>query len=215
KEATQMLVHLLRSESWITRMKAVETLGELEDKKATLTLIRLLRNDPESSVREWAAISLGKIGDKKALKPLASALAKDSHFEVRMEAAKALGKIKDRKAKGALVQAFYSDAEYQVSWASASALANLNDGESKKLLKELTKELVKILESEKDETVLSAAAKTLGEIGNEIAAKIMLKTMKISKELVRLEINLALGKMAKRLNYKDREEFIENIKLKS
>ena len=39
--------------------------------------------------------------------------------------------------------------------------------------------------------------------------------MKISKELVRLEIDLALGKMVKRLNYKNGEEFIENIKLKS
>jgi HEAT repeat protein len=215
KKATQPLTRLLRSNSWITRLKAVETLGELEDKKATLALIRLLRNDPESNVREWAAISLGKIGDKKAVNPLIKSLTNDPHFEVRMEAANALGKIKDKKAKDALVKAFYSDSEYQVSWASASALANLNDGESKKLLKELTKELIKVIESEEDETVLSAAAKTLGEIGNEIAAKIMLRTMKISKELVRLEINLALGKIAKRLNYKDREDFIENIKQKN
>ncbi|MGC9780944.1 MAG: HEAT repeat domain-containing protein [Candidatus Heimdallarchaeota archaeon] len=213
KQTTFLLLRSLKNHSWVTRMKAAEILGELHSRLALLPLVKLLKNDPETSVREWSVISLGKIGDKKAVKPLITALAKDPNWEVRMESAIALGSIGGKKAKNSLIKAFYSDSVYRVSWASASALAMINDGNSKKLIKELTSELTKILQTEKDETVLSAAAKTLGEIGNEIAAKTMLITMKVSKELVRLEINLALGRMAKRFNYKNKEEFIKNIQV--
>lgn len=206
------LYRLLRSSSWVTRMKAAEILGELKDKNATYLLIRALRNDSEPNVREWAAISLGKIGDRKAIRHLIFILKNEVDWEVRMEAANALGMMNGKQARIALKEIYYSDKEYRVSWAAASALAQLDKDTARPLIKDLTFTLIDILKQEKDEDMRGAAAKTLGEIGNKMAAKTMLKQMKLNKEFVRLEIDLALDKMAKRFNYKTKEEFIKNIK---
>ncbi|MHA1220309.1 MAG: HEAT repeat domain-containing protein [Candidatus Heimdallarchaeota archaeon] len=211
KKATALLLKSLPNKSWITRMKVVEILGELADKRAIYQLIRILRNDTKARVREWAAISLGKMNDKRTIKVLIQTLRKDSDWQVRVEAALALGKIGEKEAKKALMETFYNDREYQVSWASASSLGKLHDNKSKKIISQLTSELTKILIEEKDETILGAAAKTLGEIGNLTEAKLMLQTMKVSKEFVRLELNIALEKMARRFDYDSREELIQDI----
>lgn len=212
-KAVFQCIRLLRNSSWITRMKAAEILGELKDKKATLPLVRILKNDPEVSVKEWAIIALGKIKDKKAVKPLIQSLTTEEDWQIRKESALALGNIRDKNAKNALIKAFHTDKEYQVRWASASAISIINDNEeTKKLLQDLCQELLNIIKTDKDESKLSAAAKTLGDIGNIDAAKMMFKTMKVSKELVRLEINLALGKMAKRYNYQSKDEFLNKLK---
>jgi HEAT repeat protein len=99
-----------------------------------------------------------------------------------------------------------------VSWAAASALAQIDKENSKALIKELTYSLIDILQQGKDEEMLGAAARTLGEIGNKKTAKTLLQELKVNKEFVRLEIDIALDKMAKRFNYKSKEEFIKNIK---
>ena len=211
KKAPKQLLKLLRHESWITRMKATEILGEIGDKRAVNPLIRILRTDPEPSVKEWAAIALGKIREKKASKPLVASLISDPNATVRMEAAIALGLIKEKKALNPLLDAYYLDDDYRVKWAAAASLAKMDAEKSKDIIDELSANLIDVIRTEKDEMILGAAAKTLGEIGNEITAKILLKTMKVSKELVRLEINLALGRMAKRLNYKNKEELMKNI----
>ncbi|MBN1328424.1 MAG: HEAT repeat domain-containing protein [Candidatus Heimdallarchaeota archaeon] len=211
KEVNFHVIKALRNKSWVTRMKAAEILGEIGNNSSVNPLIRTLRFDSESKVREWAAIALGRLGSKKAIKPLISALKKDSDLIVRSEAAIALGRLKGKMVKKVLISTFYEDKDYQVSWAAASALAKINDNKSKELLNSLNQELIKVLVSEKDETVLSAAAKTLGDIGNKIAAEVMYRTMKVSKEMVRLEINLALQKMARRFNYQSSEEFIKKL----
>ncbi|NHJ83844.1 MAG: HEAT repeat domain-containing protein [Asgard group archaeon] len=210
---TNSIIDLLKNESWVTRMKAVEILGELKVKRAIVPLSKIIRKDPETSVREWAAISLGKIGDKKAMNALIEAMKIDSSWEVRMEAAYALGEIRNRKAIKPLQEAFYSDMEYRVCWAVASTLAKIDKKNSKKILTVLNQELVEILKTEKEEKTLTAAARTLGEIGNEIAARTMLKTRNLSKEMVKLEIDIALGKIAKRYNYGTKEEMIQKIRL--
>lgn len=211
KKASIQLLLLLRHKSWVTRMKATEILGEIGDKKAVYPLIRILRIDSEPVVKEWAAISLGKIGDKKASKPLVASLLSDPNYEIRMESANALGLIMEKKSINSLLDAYYMDEDYRVKWAAASALVKLDEEKSREIINELSANLIDILRTEKDEAVIGAAAKTLGEIGDEISAKVLLKTIKISRELVRLEINLALGRMAKRFNYQTKEEFVKNI----
>jgi hypothetical protein len=212
-KAVDYSIRLLRDTSWVTRMKAAEILGVLKDRKATNALIRTLRLEKEASVKEWAVISLGELGDKKATRIIIQTMMTDQNWQIRKESALALGKIRDKRAKKSLVTSFQTDMEYQVKWAAISALSKINDDEeTKKLVNTLTQDLVNIIQTEKDENMLSAAAKTLGEIGNIAAAKLMFKTMKISKEFVRLEINLALGKMAKRFNYPTKDEFMNLLK---
>jgi HEAT repeat protein len=213
KKAVNLSLRLLSNDSWITRMKAAEILGEIGDTKAVRALIRVLRFEEEASVREWAAIGLGKIKDKRAFKSLSQSLETESNPNVRKEAAIALGNLKDKSARESLITAIQTDNECQVRWAAISALSKINgDAETKQLIRDLTDELVNIIQKEKDEVKLSAAAKILGEIGNIAAAKTLYKTMKVSKELVRLEINLALDKMAKRFNYPSIDEFINLLK---
>ena len=210
---TNQLIRFLKNDSWITRMKAAETLGARRSTKAISSLIYLLKNDPVPSVREWAAISLGKIGKKRATKALTTCLLSDPKWEIRMESAYALGIINDKKSKKQLMQAFQTDDDYQVRWAAASSLGKIDEEIAQTGLQELSEKLLKIIKTEKDENVLGAAARTLGDIGNEIAAKTLYKTMKVSKEMVRLEINLALDRMAKRFNYENKEEFVKKIHL--
>jgi HEAT repeat protein len=213
RKTSSKLYRLLRNPSWVTRMKTVEILGELKDKNASYLLIRTLRNDSEPNVREWAAISLGKIGDRKAIRHLIYILKNEEDWEVRMEAANALGMINGGKqVQNALKEIYYTDKEYRVSWAAASALTHIDKDAAKPIVKELTYTLIDILKQEKDEEMRGAAARTLGEIGNKSAAKTMLNEIKLNKEFVRLEIDLALDKMAKRFNYKTKDEFIKNIK---
>ncbi|NHJ04744.1 MAG: HEAT repeat domain-containing protein [Candidatus Heimdallarchaeota archaeon] len=210
---TNQLIRFLKHNSWVTRMKAVETLGARRSVKAIYPIIYLLKNDSVPSVREWAAISLGKIGKKKATKALTTCLLSDPKWEIRMESAYALGHINDKRAKKFLLQAFQSDDDYQVRWAAASSLGKIDEDNAQTVLSDLSEKLLKIIKTEKDENILGAAARTLGDIGNEIAAKTLYKTMKVSKEMVRLEINLALDRMAKRFNYENKEEFVKKIHL--
>lgn len=211
KRVVNQLIRLLRNESWITRMKAAETLGEIGNPKAINGLIRILRTDSVGSVREWAAISLGKIKKKNAVKALKTSMLGDKKWEVRMESAYALGLIKEKKSENALLQAFQSDDDYQVRWAAASSLAKIDCEVSREALEDLSRKLLKIIKTEKDEIILGAAARTLGDIGNEKAAETLYKTMKVSKEMVRLEINLALDRMARRFEYEDKEDLIGKI----
>ena len=192
-------------------MKATEILGEIKDKTAVNQLIKNLQTDSEANVREWSAIALGNIKDKKALKPLMKSLKSDDDWEVRMEAANALGKIKSKEAIDSLMHAYYYDPNYKVNWSAAAAISMIDKNNAKELVESLSANLIKILKEEKDEDMLSAAAKTLGEIGNKLAAKAMLAKRNVNKEMVKLEIDLALGKMAERFEFKTKEEFIHAI----
>ncbi|MFW9923625.1 MAG: HEAT repeat domain-containing protein [Candidatus Thorarchaeota archaeon] len=215
RDVVAQLIKSLRNENWVTRMKAAEALGEIKNKKAVNPLIKLLRTDPQPSVREWAAIALGNIGSRKATKSLIYCMLQNENMEVRMEAATALGKIGNKKSLNALLQAYQSDTNYNVRWMAASSIVKIDEINSQEIIEDLTENLMEIVTNEKDEMILGAAAKTLGEIGDEIAAKVLYKTMKISKEMVKLEINLALGKMAKRFNYRNKDELVDAIKNKN
>ncbi|MHA1825404.1 MAG: HEAT repeat domain-containing protein [Candidatus Heimdallarchaeota archaeon] len=213
KKATIKAIKLLRNPSWVTRMKAAEILGELGNRLAVLPLIRVLRSDTEPNVKEWAAIALGKIKDKRACKALVNSLRTEESWQIRMEAAMALGAIQNKQVLEDLVNAYYNDPDIRVRWAAATAQAKIDKQNSSRLVKELRNELLNVLKEEKDETILCAAAKALGEIGDVSVLNQMINTMKISKEMVRLELNVAVNKIAKKHNVKNQEELLKNNNL--
>ncbi|MHA1640789.1 MAG: HEAT repeat domain-containing protein, partial [Candidatus Heimdallarchaeota archaeon] len=112
-----------------------------------------------------------------------------------------------------LVNAYYNDPDIRVRWAAATAQAKIDKQNSSRLVKELRNELLNVLKEEKDETILCAAAKALGEIGDVSVLNQMINTMKISKEMVRLELNVAVNKIAKKHNVKNQEELLKNNNL--
>jgi hypothetical protein len=55
------------------RMDAARKLGEMKAQEAREVLVTAL-NDPDDSVRGWAAGALGKLGDESAIRPLIDAM---------------------------------------------------------------------------------------------------------------------------------------------
>jgi len=213
KKAVLKVIKLLRNPSWVTRMKAAEILGELRNRLAVLPLIRVLRTDEEANVKEWAAIALGKIKDKRACRALINSLKTEENWQIRMEAAFALGIIENKQALDALLNSYYEDPDIRVRWAAATAYARIDRQNSRILLDKLRKELLNVLEREKNETILCAAAKALGEIGDLSIVNQMINTMKISREMVRLELNVAVNKIVKKHNNLKEQEITETNNL--
>jgi HEAT repeat protein len=211
KTTAKKVIKLLRNDSWVTRMKAAEILGELDYQIAVGPLIRTLRDESEEAVREWLIIALGELGNKRAVRILTNCLKNDPQEDIRMEAARALGKIKSEKTTDDLIDSFYSEKNYKVRWAAAAALAKIRDPAANQILLALSKQLVDIIKKEKNQIKVSAAARTLGEIGQVEHAKTLVKALTTTQEMVRLEASVALDRMAKRFNYNNKEEFIEEL----
>lgn len=72
------LIGLLRDRNNDIRIKAVQVLGNISDKKAVDPLIRVLLNDKDTHLRNEAAKALAKIGDKRAIDVLIGSLTQDS-----------------------------------------------------------------------------------------------------------------------------------------
>lgn len=117
-------IRALSDEDIHVRRRAVVTLGELGDKRASDPLIRALK-DPDRYLRWNAAMSLGKLGDQKAVSPLIDAL-KDEYDMVREEAARSLGLLGDESAVAPLTVLSQKDGSDPVRQAAFSALQHIN-----------------------------------------------------------------------------------------
>ena len=74
---------------------SVQTLpAAFADRRATESLIAVLKDDENWRVRNSAAQALGKIGDPRALRPLIAAL-KDESGYVRQSAVRAAGQMQE------------------------------------------------------------------------------------------------------------------------
>ena len=93
---------------WKTRMRAVDILGEIGDKRAVEPLIEALE-DENKHVRLASVVALGKIGDRRAVESLIEALRSK---ELREVAAFTLGEIRDGKAVQQLLQILNDENEY-------------------------------------------------------------------------------------------------------
>ena len=129
------------------RAAAARTLGGLEDPRALEPLIILL-NSPDAKHRISTAEALGALKRKEAVAPLLPLL-KDPDTEVRRATAEALGKIHDPSAVDALLAALTEKNNY-VRSRIVGALGACRDKKAAPIL-------LALLQTEKDEWVLSAA----------------------------------------------------------
>ncbi len=113
---------------WTAKIAAIKALGEIGkgDQKIIDSLINILQNDKEQTMRKEAADALGRIGDKKAIYPLINALQDDVSSIVRGASAKALGQIGDNRAIDPIVLIFRNDRDRTVQKDAADALDNLS-----------------------------------------------------------------------------------------
>jgi len=93
------LLRALKHPEWLVRLHAVEALGRMRSPDATDSLLHVLFNDADASVREDAAHALGEIGDPRAVEFLLVAM---QTVGIRPRAIAALGMIRDQRAIPAL-----------------------------------------------------------------------------------------------------------------
>ena len=118
------LVKALGSAGATARRNAAWALGALDDQRAVIPLLGVLR-DTDENVREQVSWALGALDDARAVRPLAGML-RDAAPRVRRQAAWALGAIDDAAAVDALVAAL-KDSDAHVREQSAWALGAIGD----------------------------------------------------------------------------------------
>lgn len=100
----ESLLSSLQDDDPAVRFYSVSALEEKGGIGAVPSLIAVLQEDDDETVRAIAARRLGDIGDKRAIEPLAQAL-KDSSEDVRLDAAMSLGNLGDVRAANILLDA--------------------------------------------------------------------------------------------------------------
>jgi HEAT repeat protein len=153
-EAVSPLASELSSDSSFFRRAVAEVLKDLDDPRATNSLVKAATYDPDVSVRIAAIYGLADMEDKLALPVLEKglvagdervrlaaiqvlakkagpqhglrflALLKDNHFEVRLAAVHFLGKLRDLKFAEALIPMLW-DHDHDVREAAAKVLGEM------------------------------------------------------------------------------------------
>lgn len=154
------LLDAVKDENASVRRAAVGALGNLPHAPlAADAIIRLLKNDPESNVRETAATALGNSGDPRAHDLLVAAL--DGKDEgVRATAIQMLGLMHDARAVQPLI-GLLSDKAPRVRMDAVSSLGQIKDARA-------VAPLVALIEDE-DERVRMGAMDALGKITGQPA----------------------------------------------
>ena len=94
KPTVEPLLAALEDEDYMVRLRAIEALAEIRDRRAVDPLLARLK-DEKPSVVSFAAQALGDMGDRKAVKPLVEVLsqAQKDNVALRRLTAEALTKL--------------------------------------------------------------------------------------------------------------------------
>jgi HEAT repeat protein/beta-lactamase regulating signal transducer with metallopeptidase domain len=150
---------------------------------ASESLARLLRSDPDPHARIMAASALSLVDGPRRIQALSSALA-DPDAGVRITAASSLEKVRDPAAVPALLRALDREEDLDVREALVAAAGASRDSR-------VTSALVRVLSGDVPR-LREAAAKTLGEIGDQTAVESLIAATRDPDHRVRLTAVRAL-----------------------
>ena len=172
-----LLLQLLKNESWKVRELAIKALGRLGDPKAIVPLLQVLKNIEEEfevtqSARE-AFNTIIHLIDPRSLEPLIYAL-KDVHTPIRSCVAECLGRLRDSRAVEPLIKAL-QDESWQVRKSVMSALSGIGDSRAVEPLLQIVKD--KNEASEIQDSALSSVYSILRR-GNPEAVEPLIKALK-------------------------------------
>lgn len=170
------------------RLAAVDALGEIADPQAAGALLRILEQGPEELYRA-AANALIYIGDVGTVERL-SVLARDAQSGARSHAIRALGGVlRDRThpAANQLLRELAVRAPRSTSLAAVDALGAIGD-------KAAAPVLIELLQS--DHHHRRAAARALGNLGDNKAVPALLAALGARDDRVSAEAAWALAKLA-------------------
>ena len=154
----ERLIHMLQQPDWEQRMRAVEELGTLRDRRTVELLITAL-HDRESLVRCSAAHALADLGDPQAIEPLRAAYIVEADAYNRLWIGVAMAALGDTSALDHLFLDIAAlDAEGHEDWDSAAIIAATLAGLGERALEPLTNAL-----NHRNETVRWIAVVALGE----------------------------------------------------
>jgi hypothetical protein len=150
------------------KIRAIEILGRIKDKRAVEPLIRVLA-DPDGELRETAVKVLGEIGDARAMEPLIVALKKERAYKVLTSIKNALCKIADDGAVEALIELLESESGELVIGFTNEILGNIRD----------LRAVEPLIEKLKDNELFTRnlAAKALAKIGDKRAVSHILEAL--------------------------------------
>ena len=195
------------------RAVVVDILSKSKRQQALPSLVQVLRQDKDASVRSKVAEDLGRIGDKRSVDPLIASL-DDDDDNVRREVALALGRIGDKRSVDPLI-ASLDDADDNVRREVALALGRIGD-------KRAVDPLIKLL-GDTDNGVREKAAESLGNIGDKQAVAPLIELLgdadsdvreEAADSLAKIGDKRAVGPLIKLLGdaeYRVREKAVESL----
>jgi HEAT repeat protein len=130
REAFPKIAAALDDSDAFVRSSAIDVLGRLRATEAVEKIASLLRKDPESQVRQQAAVALSYIWTPAAEKPLVNAL-DDKAPGVRYAAARTLGAARSKKAVKRLNELLVKDKSAAMRRSAAGALLLIRDPSSR------------------------------------------------------------------------------------
>ncbi|MDY0387717.1 MAG: HEAT repeat domain-containing protein [Methanolobus sp.] len=220
KKAVEPLMNILANESMSENMRqaAARSLGQIGDKRAVKLLIECLE-DESQYIQSEAAWALGETGDERAIEPLADLLDKEYEFavtnsaealnklgapvedmlienldhqdiNVRKNSIYALSSIGEQSSYSVFLKIAEDRTEYEeVRRAAISALGRSDDDD-------LIEPLTDILKNENEKrNVRAIVPRTLIDIDEEKAIKILIKDIKIKDTEVRASIVSSFRKL--------------------
>jgi HEAT repeat protein len=155
------------------RMLAARAFCELEDKRATPYLIRLL-TDACPLIRVSAAYAIGRNPSPEAVEPLITQLDQDWNGYVRKGVVWALGNCRDRRSLAPLAEALKTDISAVRLWA-ASSLAQMSEVGYEAVLGAMPA-LIEALIQDPVAAVRSNCAWAIGQLCRELPSNVVYAT---------------------------------------
>lgn len=184
-EAISALLRGLENKSQRVRSIVIWKLGDVGCDRATESLLAILKNDPDWTIRNRAAEALGKINDPRAIDGLMAAL-EDPHEYVRSHAFTALGNLQSNKPIELLIRKL-EDPDSKTRLASAVTLTRLGSDSALNLLISMLKNV--------DPITRWTSAEALGNIGKDEAIAPLILALHDEQIMVRKMAIIALGQI--------------------
>ncbi|MCD6412845.1 MAG: HEAT repeat domain-containing protein [Elusimicrobia bacterium] len=188
RKATPALIKALGDKNRNVRAAVIVAFGYLRDKSAVEPLMNYYKSEDDLGLRISALNVLGVLGDEKAL-PLMIESLKDKNSRIRTIAAQALGRLRNPKATKPLLEAT-RDSDKNVRLYAVRSLGEVGN-------KEVVKDLEKLIEKEKNNSVKIEFARSLGRLGSAAGFGVALEAAKSSDKNIKKSGIRALAAIGK------------------
>ena len=181
---------MLSSQDLGDRLRAVNQIRELEDKKQAFELALQAINDPNARVRYSAVSQMDTLGEQDltaSLNVLRDRLLNDPEPDVQAAAADCIGALKFTDAFTDLEQTYYNTSEWLVKFSIIATLGELGDPRSYGLLQQAL--------TSGNDLEKTAAISSFGDLGDPQAVELLVPYTTDADWQIRYRIAQSLAKL--------------------